>query len=113
MTNGLKLMRMLDETSARLVAALRQRPRYPRLRALQLRAWCDDGNTDQALREAAYPRYANHVHPLLMASEARCHAQAGDIQTAQQLVAELQMLYSDLAISGDTAVFVEAIAAGG
>ena len=104
---------MLDETSARLVAALRQRPRYPRLRALQLRAWCDDGNTDQSLREAAYPRFANHVHPLLMASESRCHAQAGDIETARRLVDEMMMLYPDFVVSDETAAFVEALATGG
>ena len=98
---------LLDDTSALLKRALRQHPRYPPLRALQLRAWCDGGLTEHALEQARFPRLAAHAFPGLLAAEARCLVQSGDRAGAQVLVEDLRFLYSSLDLTEETASFVD------
>ncbi|HCH63705.1 MAG: hypothetical protein CL927_20360 [Deltaproteobacteria bacterium] len=97
---------LVDDASDRLKRALRQHPRHPPLRALQLRAWCDGGFTELALTEVGYARFAGHAYPDLLASEARCHVQAGDFEGAHLLVGDLQTLYPELELTEETASFV-------
>jgi tetratricopeptide (TPR) repeat protein len=104
---------LLEEAAERLTLARKQRPRFPRLRALHMKVRCDGEETDAVLKESAYPRFANHVHPDLLAAEARCHALAGQLAEARVLVEDLRVLYPGFEATEEAAAFVEAAVSGG
>jgi len=103
---------LLEEASERLTLARRQRPRFPRLRALHMKVQCDGEETERVLREAAYPRFANHAHPEIFAAEARCHALAGQLDEAREVVEDLRTMYPGFEATEEAAAFVEASASG-
>jgi hypothetical protein len=74
---------------------------------------CDGEETDAVLKDSAYPRFANHVHPDLLAAEARCHALAGQLAEARVLVEDLRVLYPGFEATEEAAAFVEAAVSGG
>ena len=103
---------LLEEAAERLTLARKQRPRFPRLRALHMKVRCDGQETEAVLKEAAYPRFANHAHPELLAAEVRCHVLAGQLHEAEMLVADLQILYPGFAVTEEATALLDTAGSG-
>ncbi len=98
---------LLDEAYERTVAARRQRARFPRLRALQMKVRCDGGEWEEVLKEANYPRFKDHAHPDLLEAESRCWALSGDLGQAKVLADDLAVLYPGFRQTNAARAFIE------
>ena len=79
--------------AAELLAMVRkQRPRLPRIRALQLETLCELEEEEMLLLELEYPRFRDNMHPSLLAAEVSCRLRRGELDKAAAVAGDLRVM---------------------
>mgnify|MGYP000400665999 CR=1 FL=1 len=100
-----------DAAAEALAVARKQRPKLPRVRALQLNARCDAGEAAEALVEVDYPRFRDHGHPDLLLAEMRCRLLNNQPDLARHLRDDVLSLFPGSPQANAAAAYYEAATA--